>query len=242
MSKGMQSTQTLDVNQANRVVQLKFVEMVSVILLMGLLVPQVVCQLSQQICYNTDEVIKAQETMRAAANCSNVWMSRSEQALIQAFLDKSKNMLEVGSGYSTLWYSQFVKSYTSIEHDQGWFEKVQQLIKSSAGNRNISYHVAPVSDWDWNQGDGSPEQFKVYLDKIDEVSKGRKWDIVLDDGRARVDVALRVLPYLKPDSLVIIHDFWSRKLYHSVLQSFTQIASVYDGQSMVILKPKSTHL
>eukprot|EP01025_Chloroclados_australasicus_P016229 TRINITY_DN18062_c0_g1_i10.p8 TRINITY_DN18062_c0_g1~~TRINITY_DN18062_c0_g1_i10.p8 ORF type:complete len:170 (+),score=12.87 TRINITY_DN18062_c0_g1_i10:917-1426(+) len=164
-------------------------------------------------------------------------MSKSEQALIMSYLNKNVSMLEIGSGYSTLWYSQFVGSYVSIEHDAAWHAKVKQMIAQTPGERNISYNVSPVQ-WSWGQGEGSEKDFKDYLDKIDVLSKGRKWDVVLDDGRARVDVALRVLKYLKSDSIVIIHDFWGREHYHSVLHLYKVVASVYDGQSIVLLKPK----
>eukprot|EP01023_Acetabularia_acetabulum_P053648 TRINITY_DN600_c0_g1_i2.p1 TRINITY_DN600_c0_g1~~TRINITY_DN600_c0_g1_i2.p1 ORF type:complete len:149 (+),score=18.12 TRINITY_DN600_c0_g1_i2:298-744(+) len=144
-------------------------------------------------------------------------------------------MLEVGSGYSTLWYSQFVKSYVSIEHDQAWYQIVNKLIQD--GNRNISYNLAAV-EWPSNSVEAIEVQFQDYLNKVEEVSQGRLWDVVLDDGRARVGVAQRVLKYLKPDSRVIIHDFWNRKGYHSVLQSYQVVAGVLDGQSIVVLKPK----
>eukprot|EP01024_Parvocaulis_polyphysoides_P040262 TRINITY_DN3658_c0_g2_i3.p2 TRINITY_DN3658_c0_g2~~TRINITY_DN3658_c0_g2_i3.p2 ORF type:complete len:134 (-),score=20.00 TRINITY_DN3658_c0_g2_i3:1112-1489(-) len=119
-----------------------------------------------------------------------------------------------------------------------WGAKVEKMIADTPGQRNISYHVTPVEGWDFNLGDGNEQQFKPYLDKIDEVSRGRTWDVVLDDGRARVLVAERVLKYLKPNSIVIIHDFWQRGYYHSVLHLYDVVAAVYDGQSIVILKPK----
>lgn len=47
-------------------------------------------------------------------------MSPNEIALIESYLEPTDVMMEWGSGRSTLWYSQFVKEYYSIEHDKGW--------------------------------------------------------------------------------------------------------------------------
>ena len=47
-------------------------------------------------------------------------MSPQEISLIESFLEPRDVMLEWGSGYSTLWYSKFVRDYYSIEHDQKW--------------------------------------------------------------------------------------------------------------------------
>eukprot|EP01024_Parvocaulis_polyphysoides_P040260 TRINITY_DN3658_c0_g1_i2.p2 TRINITY_DN3658_c0_g1~~TRINITY_DN3658_c0_g1_i2.p2 ORF type:complete len:169 (-),score=24.49 TRINITY_DN3658_c0_g1_i2:87-593(-) len=96
-----------------------------------------------------------------------------------AYLNNYQSMLEIGSGFSTMWYSQFVNSYVSIEHDKMWGAKVEKMIADTPGQRNISYHVTPVEGWDFNLGDGNEQQFKPYLDKIDEVSRGRTWDVSL---------------------------------------------------------------
>eukprot|EP01025_Chloroclados_australasicus_P008299 TRINITY_DN1290_c0_g3_i1.p4 TRINITY_DN1290_c0_g3~~TRINITY_DN1290_c0_g3_i1.p4 ORF type:complete len:255 (-),score=12.98 TRINITY_DN1290_c0_g3_i1:1831-2529(-) len=220
-----------------QVAQIRVVKHALFIILSLVQVKYANCQLMQPICYVSSQVVRADETITKAQGCSNVWMSRPEQMLVQAYLNKSQSMLEVGSGYSTLWFSQFVGSYVSIEHDAIWYRKVRQMLAKTAGTRNISYNVAPVK-WDWSQGEGDEKSFRDYLDKIDELSEGRKWDIVLDDGRARVEVALRVLQYLHPDSKVIIHDFWGREHYHSILHLYKVVSAVYDGQSIVVLQPK----
>ncbi len=45
-------------------------------------------------------------------------MSPLEQQMIEFYLQPGKVMLEWGSGFSTLWFSQFVGQYYSIEHDK----------------------------------------------------------------------------------------------------------------------------
>lgn len=42
-------------------------------------------------------------------------------------------------------------------------------------------------------------------------------DVVLVDGRFRVACALTALLNLKPDAIIMIHDFWTRPNYHVIL-------------------------
>lgn len=49
-----------------------------------------------------------------------------------------------------------------------------------------------------------------------------------------------VLPYLAPDAVVFIHDYVVRPHYHTMAQKhYTEIARVSDGQTLVVLKPRS---
>ena len=50
-------------------------------------------------------------------------------------------MLEMGSGGSTLFFANKVKSLISLEHDARWGEKVQKVIPS-----NVTYYCRPVPD------------------------------------------------------------------------------------------------
>ena len=49
-----------------------------------------------------------------------VWMSPQEASLIESHLTPEDTMLEFGAGYSTMWFSQFVKEFYSIEHNETW--------------------------------------------------------------------------------------------------------------------------
>ncbi len=53
-------------------------------------------------------------------------------------------------------------------------------------------------------------------------------------------IAEYVLPYLAPDAVLFIHDYVVRPHYHTVAQKhYTEIARVSDGQTLVVLKPRS---
>jgi hypothetical protein len=67
-----------------------------------------------------------------------------------------------------------------------------------------------------------------------------KFDAALVDGRYRMQCALRLLPYLNDDSVLIMHDFWVRlKAYEVVLDYYYVIGY---ARSVVALKKKRSVL
>lgn len=189
---------------------------------------------------STNELAKELQQRRVL---SKVWMSPSEMSLIESYLDTADTMLEWGSGYSTLWYSQFVREYYSIEHDKGWYEEMRSQISTIS---NVHYLASPVDKgykgWLGGFDEGTYEQFEDYVKKVDDF-KVSKFDKVLIDGRARAVCAEYILKYLHPKSLVFIHDYNPRHPYHQAADLFyTKVAEVYENQSVVVLRPKEEAL
>ena len=156
----------------------------------------------------------------------NVWMSITERNLISKYLHCDKVMLEWGSGGSTLFFSKYVKKYISIEHEEEWFNKTQ----SSKAELHLVKNNMPRTE------PTQPEEFRDYIDYVDELNE--KYDLVLIDGRARSYCAEKVIPYLKDNAVVFIHDFWARPEYHSVFKHYKEIESIKEGQTLVALRLK----
>lgn len=162
------------------------------------------------------------------------WMSDDEIDLIVKYLNKEDIVIEWGSGGSTYYFPQFVKKYYSIEHDEKWFGEVNQNLSP-----NVEYHFvglnSPLTDLTQKY------QIQTYVDFVDTLGI-EKFDKVLIDGRGRGWCAEKVLPYLKEDSIVFIHDYWARPQYHIVEKWYDVIDHVKWGQSLVVLKPKKSVL
>jgi hypothetical protein len=170
---------------------------------------------------------------------NKVWMSTSEQALIESYLSPTDVMLEYGSGHSTLWFSQFVKSYYSIEHNAEWYDAISQKINKLP---NVQYQIVSVEKghkgWPGGFAEGSLEQFQDYIKAVDNFNVP-KFDRVLIDGRARAECAKYILKYLHEKSLIFIHDFEARPFYHENLDAYyVKVAVVFEGQSVVVARPK----
>lgn len=161
--------------------------------------------------------------------------------MIESHLLPSHNMLEWGSGYSTLWYSQFVNKYYSIEHHKEWHQDVQHLLQDR-NNSKIHYVLSHVPDghkgWPGGYEEGTEEQFREYVQAAASFNV-KKFDRVLIDGRARAACIEFIIPYLTPDSVVFVHDYKHREFYHDVMaRNYEEIGSISSGQSIVALRPK----
>ena len=170
----------------------------------------------------------------------NPWMSDEEIKKIQSYLKSTDIFLEWGSGGSTIYFSQFVKQYVSIEYDINWYRNLNEIIINQ-NIQNINYIYCPPNNdillpiW---HGNSNSKDFIEYVNVIDNIPI-TKYDKVLIDGRSRVECAKKALSYTNKNSIIFIHDFFTRPAYFSVLGHYTLIDSIKDGQSLAVLKKKS---
>lgn len=111
------------------------------------------------------------------------WYTYPFIAFISERLKPDFNVFEYGSGNSTKWCAQRVKSITAVEHDQGWFNQITPQLPPNA---KALYR----------------EQGDTYIQAIQEV--GEKFNIVVVDGRNRVKCTLFAVNYLTPDGVIIL--------------------------------------
>jgi hypothetical protein len=164
-------------------------------------------------------------------------LSDEEVAFLKSYLKPGQVVLEWGAGKTTLELSKLVKKYYSVEHDFYWYN---QILKRK--NKNVRlYFVAPnTPDRKYlrfsEKDDGSYSDFKNYVDFIENLSiYENKFDIVIVDGRARVDCVLKILPYISEETLVFLHNF-DRYFYWKVLDYYN-IEKIVD--KLVLLKKKT---
>ena len=93
----------------------------------------------------------------------------------------NSNILEYGSGASSVWWAKRANSVTAIEHDKNWFKKV-----SAHGLENLSIELAPGKN--------------DYLD----VGKDDVFDIIIIDGVHRESCAKCIGSKLRKGGLVIL--------------------------------------
>src|SRR5438094_793903 len=66
------------------------------------------------------------------------WIAQGAVKFCAQHIDSEGDVLEWGSGRSTLWLARRAKHLISIEHDRKWFESVQRSI-NDASVRNIDH-------------------------------------------------------------------------------------------------------
>jgi hypothetical protein len=112
------------------------------------------------------------------------WMTYSSIAFIERKVHSGMTVFEYSCGNSTLWWSKRVNKLVSCEHDKGWFERMQMLILP---NVDLIYREL--------------EYGGAYSRTITEYQ--REFDIIVIDGRDRINCAKNCLGALKDDGVII---------------------------------------
>lgn len=114
------------------------------------------------------------------------WFTYSAIDFLRERLTKNLNVLEFGSGNSTLFFAERVKKVTSIEHDNTWF---QSIIKKKISNIEIK-HVSSESAEDYLQ----------------PLSAFGKFEVIIIDALFRNECIKASLKHLSEAGIVILDD------------------------------------
>ena len=147
------------------------------------------------------------------------WWTYESIIFLKTFLNNKKKLdaFEYGPGSSSFWLKQFCKSITFVEHDEAFYKVFKSLIKNEkkisgrlilpSGNYNGKYS-SKREGW---TGYG----FENYVKSIADV--GKKFDIIVIDGRCRVLAFEYSKKFLKNGG-IIIFDNSNRKRYKSIFE------------------------
>ncbi|HVT38199.1 MAG TPA: hypothetical protein VHE78_04090 [Gemmatimonadaceae bacterium] len=115
------------------------------------------------------------------------WMNYCVVSFLEQRLKSDFHLFEYGSGFSTLFFSRLVASVKSVEHDQQWFERVSARLPG-----NVELVLCAEDD------DGD------YCRTIHR--SGRHYDVVIVDGRDRVNCMKQSLSRLTSRGVLLLDD------------------------------------
>lgn len=115
------------------------------------------------------------------------WITYSAIEFLREKLSIEMDIFEYGSGNSTIYYSKRVNSVTAIEHDKDWYKKIKVNLQS---NVNLVYKRLEYNG--------------EYCRAIEEFDK--KFDIVIVDGRDRVNCVKNSVARIKENGVIILDD------------------------------------
>lgn len=126
----------------------------------------------------------------------------------------TKNVLEFGSGNSTLWWADRARSITSIESDQSWYGRIRARTPSNCTLilAPVDLNESPVTDEtryiaaiDCPGKYKSLEQLERYASVVDSLGQ---FDVIIIDGEAsnfgRLNCTRHALTHLQADGLLIV--------------------------------------
>lgn len=115
------------------------------------------------------------------------WVTYAFIDFIKPRLSKQMSIFEYGSGNSTLFYAKYAGRVVSVEHDEAWYRKI---VKEKAENAEMIF-----SQLDMNG---------VYSKKA--TSLGEKFDLIIVDGRDRVNCCKHGVQALSANGVLILDD------------------------------------
>ncbi len=112
------------------------------------------------------------------------WFTYASIYFIEQKLKRSHSVFEFGSGNSTRWFSKRVKNVVSVEHDTEFYSKIHDTL---AILPNVEHVFRDL-------GGAYSEEILKYT---------AMYDIIVIDGRERIQCAKNCIHALKPDGIVI---------------------------------------
>jgi hypothetical protein len=135
-------------------------------------------------------------------------------------------VFEYGGGGSTLWLAQRVGRLTTIEHDAGWFTRIEQALTTTGLTNCVVLLREPRGtavpprvpgsggiDYGSNRCLGSFEEYVQAIDSFPDDS----FDLVLVDGRSRAACLHHAAPKVRRGGLLILDDS-NRECYQTAMK------------------------
>ena len=128
------------------------------------------------------------------------WWNVAATGKVERFLAARPDarVFEYGAGASTAWLARRAGEVISVEHHAGWHGALGPMI---ADHRNVTLWHREL------EGDG-------YIGAIAEA--GGAFDLIVVDGRRRVECLAQAIPFLKPDGIVLFDDS-ARRRYRAAI-------------------------
>lgn len=115
------------------------------------------------------------------------WMNFNIVELLDQRLNKSLSLFEFGSGYSTYFYANRVRCVTSLEYDKHWYQLLKPQVSESV-------------DLVFQQEDIDGDYCRVI------VEQKKKFDVVVVDGRDRVNCIKQSFTALSERGVILLDD------------------------------------
>lgn len=151
------------------------------------------------------------------------WVTYSFIDFIADRIRKEQIIFEFGSGNSTFYYAKRALKVVSVEHDKSWFDKISASKPSNS--EMIFCELKTAGDY-----------CKM------PVSMGQKFDIIIVDGRDRVNCCYQSLAALNENGVLVLDDSEREKYSDAIVflkgKGFKELS--FSGISPGLFYRKST--
>jgi len=156
-----------------------------------------------------------------------MFTSSLEEEFFMSHIDSEKNVLEYGSGHSTIQIGNACKTIISVEHQLAWFNRIKTLVSDNC----TLIFKQPNLPYSEGAHCGTYEEFKDY---VEAPLTYAPFDVILIDGRARVACSSICNKLGHKDTIVFIHDF-DRIEYQTALE-YLELIKVVENMAKFKIK------
>ncbi len=128
------------------------------------------------------------------------WWPYDAAAWLREHLPRSARVFEYGGGGSTLWLEDLGAAVTVVEHDEAWSRQLSQALRP-----DTQLLSTPVDAAGCVGSAASDGFFDSYVAAID-AQPDAGLDLVIVDGRARVECVRRAIGKVRADGLLLLDD------------------------------------
>lgn len=132
-----------------------------------------------------------QDEVRFSPLAAQPMLTYGAIGFLETYIQADSRVLEFGSGGSTIWLASRAGQLISIEDNESWSNRIPRL-------GNVDLRVIPCTG-DWYH-DGVESLYSTAA-----VNDGR-FDVIVIDGKARVDCAREALGLVNPGGLIVLDD------------------------------------
>jgi hypothetical protein len=152
--------------------------------------------------------------IRTSLDKTYPWLNHGAVKWLRSNLTPEMTGYEWGSGRSTVFFARSMKQLVSLEHKKKWFKRVRALM-AECEVTNVDYYLIPPGEepsqvsavrppiWDDMKYTPRKPEFTAYFDHILRYPD-ESFNVVLVDGRARVECALNAFNKIKPGGFLIL--------------------------------------
>ena len=120
-----------------------------------------------------------------------LWLPYRAIDFLENQVNPESRVLEFGGGGSTAWFVDRVQEVVTVESDEEWAEMIRD---ETASSTKIELLLRPPAD-----------HYAAYVEAADAYPD-ESFDVILVDGRERVECVKRSVGKLKPGGLMILDD------------------------------------
>ena len=162
---------------------------------------------------------------RKAKKKRNPWWSAGTIEALELLLHKEMDVFEWGSGNSTIWLAKRARFVWSVEHADLWKDRIAKLARKEGVKKRIALSVYPFESID-------------YYDFILRIKQD--FDLIIVDGRNRVECFKRALRKVKHGGYVMVDDT-DRPIYGPIydfreVEVFKEIEPDESGKKATIFR------